>query len=404
MSRRYLALGCVYLGVLPFNVTAAEPIKTSLSGRLLVDTRLQSYPDETFLSRDSALAWFDPRNARIDFKTKLYDRYALKISLEMVSTPELTDVYGERQWNDALGLRMGQYQVPYGNEDYGSSKYTPFLEKAAIVRALSSDRNSGVGLFGALLDNAVYYDFGLFSGAGPNVPDNNASVNIAGRVAANTLFMFEESVQLWLGFSFDVGSQKATSDSKVTVRPESRSDTRLFRATFEEGREYSQSKIGFDITTVLGPTLLRFEYLYTNYSFDSSAAVSGGYFLASWIVTGEVPTLEFGVSEKQKVSDPVTEDGWGAIEILVRYSFFSAGDNFFQANGLYTGWEAVSFEDNTDSGSGLTFGVNWYLTEEVKVMPNWVSTFAVQKRPGTNDSGESALVENAMLFRWQWLF
>lgn len=404
MSSRYLVLGWVCLGILPFSVIADEHIKTSISGRLLVDTRIQSYPDETFLSGDSALSWFDPRNARIDFKSKLYDIYTIKISLEMTSTPELTDAYAERQWNDAIGWRMGQYQVPYGNEDYGSSKFIPFLEKAAIVRALSSDRNAGAGFFGAFFDDAVYYEFGLFSGAGPNLPDNNASVNIAGRVAANVLFMFEESAQLWLGFSFDYGAQKATADSKVTVRPESRSDTRLFRATFEEGQEYDQTKIGFDISTVLGPTLLRFEYLYANYTFESSAAVSGGYFLASWIVTGETPTLEFGVNDKQSVADPVTDDGWGAIEILFRYSFFSAGENFFTADGLYPGWEAVSFEDNTDSGSGLTFGVNWYLMEEMKIMANWVSTFAVQKRPDTSDSGESAVVENALLFRWQWIF
>lgn len=404
MSSRYLILGYVFLSTLAVQSSAAENIETSLSGRLLIDTRFQFYPDETFLSGNNSLAWFEPRNARIDFKTKLYDLYALKISLEMTESPELTDVYAERQWADEIGWRMGQFQVPYGNEDYGSSKYTPFLEKAAIVRALSSDRNSGLSLFGSFFENVVYYEVGLFSGAGPNVPDNNASLNLAGRVAVNALFMFEETAQLWLGFSFDVGGQKATGDSRATLRPETRSDARLFRATFDEGREYDLSKVGFDVSAVMGPTLWRFEYLYANYTFDSSAAISGGYFLASWMVTGEAPALEFGVSDQQKVDDPVTDDGWGAIEVLFRYSFFSVGDAFFQADGLYSGWEALSFAENSDSGSGLSFGVNWYLTDEMKVMGNWVTTFAAQNRPNTNDAGESVAVENALLFRWQWLF
>lgn len=405
MRSRYLNLaGIFFLITIAAQSIAAEPVETSLTGRLLIDTRFHSYPEQTFLSGDNTLAWFEPRNARIDFKTNLYDLYALKISLEMTESPELTDVYAERQWADEIGWRMGQFQVPYGNEDYGSSKYTPFLEKAAIVRALSSDRNAGLSIFGAFFDNVVYYELGLFSGAGPNVSDNNASLNIAGRVAANALFMFDETAQLWLGFSFDVGAQKARDDSRAALRPETRSEASLFRATFDDGREYDVSKVGFDISTVLGPTLWRFEYLYANYSFDSSAAISGGYFLASWIVTGEVPALEFGVSDQQKVDDPVTDDGWGAIEVLFRYSFFSIGDAFFQTDGLYSGWEALSFAENSDSGSGLTFGVNWYLTEEMKVMANWVTTFAVQNQPDTNDAGESAAVENALLLRWQWLF
>lgn len=397
----FLLAVCIVIGT----CAAAQDIETSIGGRLQMDLRTQSYPDDSIFDEKDKFEILDIRRARVDFKAKIKAMYKLKLSLELSNSPALTDAFLEMEPMDFPGIRIGQFQAPYGNEDYGSTKNTTFLEKASVVRALSSDRNPGIGVFGELFDGIAYYETALTTGTGPNVRDNNNSPDWVGRVAVNPAFVFEDFFQVWLGFSFDIGKHTTLSDSSISIAPESRGDVKYFKATFAPDVEYDRNKIGVDATVVLGPSLLRIEYLNASYGFDSSATISGGYVLASAFLTGETPTLKFGVNDKQQVDSPVDEAGWGAFELTARYSFFTVDDLFFTADGLYAGWTAVSYDTYVDSGSALTLGLNWYPTEESKLMMNYIASFADQKRPSVSgDTGDAVLAENAFLVRFQLVF
>ena len=101
-------------------------------------------------------------------------------------------------------------------------------------------------------------------------------------------------------------------------------------------------------------------------------AVQGG-----WFLTGETPPYltRGGVWSRPKVLHPLTTGGSGAVELAARY-------------------EELDYSDNPTAGQGtaLTFGINWYLNNFVRLQLNAIDwTLVDPSAPSIRDHGRSLI-------------
>ncbi|MCU0728145.1 MAG: porin [Planctomycetes bacterium] len=77
---------------------------------------------------------------------------------------------------------------------------------------------------------------------------------------------------------------------------------------------------------------------------------------AGWTLTGESRPWAKGVLDKVKPERNFPDDGPGAVEIGVRWSWLDLSDGSFEGGDV----------------DDFTLGVNWWLNPLTRVMVNWV--------------------------------
>ena len=134
-------------------------------------------------------------------------------------------------------IRFGQFKPP-GSRDYGTSaRQTDFLERAALGRALSAQRDVGVALHGDL-GQRFDYDVGLFAG------DNNGSTRRSGVTGAGRL-EWEPGPDLVLAVYGSEGRLAAVdTDPENGLEGRLSSGYRFFENVYVQGR---RTRLGGDV-------------------------------------------------------------------------------------------------------------------------------------------------------------
>ena len=384
----------------------APEINVKPGASLQTDLRFHSYPSDTPFSKDDHVANFDIRRARFDVSGDVGETYSGKLSIDLATGAKLKNAYINYKFFEPAQIQVGQFSVPFGNEALGSSMAQEFIEDSSAAKAIDPGSDRGIILHGDAFDGILAYDTGFMNGTGENVADNNDSMDFVLRTVVGSAKDSDSFFKYWLGFSFNSGSQTAVDGDSIKIATETASGTTLFRAAWPVDQQYSRTRYGFDATTLLGIGMLKFEYLFANYDFTKSATLSGGNLMASIFLTGEQRAVKNSFFTSQTVESPLDFEtgGFGAIELTTRYSWFNADSAFFTTNGLFDGWEAVSATKYTDSGFALTTGLNWYPEQKVRIMFNWVNTFASKPKnidaPAEGAKGAKR-IEQAFLFRFQ---
>jgi Phosphate-selective porin O and P len=134
-------------------------------------------------------------------------------------------------------IRFGQFKPP-GSRDYSTSaRQTDFLERAALGRALSAQRDVGVALHGDL-GQRFDYDVGLFAG------DNNGSTRRSGVTGAGRL-EWEPGPDLVLAVYGSEGRLAAVdTDPENGLEGRLSSGYRFFENVYVQGR---RTRLGGDV-------------------------------------------------------------------------------------------------------------------------------------------------------------
>ena len=134
-------------------------------------------------------------------------------------------------------IRFGQFKPP-GSRDYGTSaRQTDFLERAALGRALSAQRDVGVALHGDL-GQRFDYDVGIFAG------DNNGSTRRSGLTGAGRL-EWEPGRDLVLAVYGSEGRLTAVdTDPENGLEGRLSSGYRFFENVYVQGR---RTRLGGDV-------------------------------------------------------------------------------------------------------------------------------------------------------------
>lgn len=327
---------------------------------------------------------FEVRRARIGVKATLFEDWLAEIDLDFADNAvEIKDLWaGYAGFNHSL-IRLGNHKAPFGLETLTSSKYISFIERA-YIDSWAPDRRLGlsysrwgekwqfsVGMFGP--EAGAFNDKDTLTGGGAGTEQDFSPV---GR------FTFAPLNEKGRVLHFGVAATRRYPDlSKITtsgadlvdrvdasriVKLDSRAETHPLRAKFLSTGDMKYvdyfDQYGLELLGVFGPILFQAEYqmtdvnrIATNVAAYRDHEFDGYYGQVMWMVTGE--SRPYYASEGELGRVVPTRRG-GALELGLRYSTMDLND--------------LTTVDPIKGGSAenLTFGANWYINANHKLMLN----------------------------------
>ncbi len=227
-------------------VTASKALK--LSGT----TQLQA------LLQDPGVDSFSARRVRLSLSGDVIKNLRFKLTVDMAKTPTLLDAFGEYEPFAYLGVRFGQFLVPFSLESLTSVSDLDTVNRAQATDKLAPGRDIGtqgrdVGVAAYGKASIFEYTAGLVNGAGLNKADTNDRKDFAGR------FLVRPTGGVALGASLYRGRTSVSAESPLVVR----------------------DREGLELAAARGPATLRAEYIHAQ---DGTVSRSGGYVQAGWML------------------------------------------------------------------------------------------------------------------------
>jgi len=255
---------------------------------------------------------FDLRRGRIFFKGNVGNDWSYKSQFNVNgSGPE--DLYIRYKGFDAVDVTVGRQKMPFGLEELTSSKDISMLERSAATEAYVIGRADGVVLFGQQGD--ITYALGAYgedSAADPNLED--------------------------FGYA-----------ARVTAALINEGDTVLHMGAAYRALEGDNSVLGFELAGVLGPLHAQAEF----FDADQAGVETDAYYVqVGYVLTGETRPYKAGKFKRVK---PTGNNG--ALELVLRYEDGEA--------------DYGDIELGSDDASAYGIGLNWYVTNAVKIGVNY---------------------------------
>ena len=231
----------------PAPLTAAAPLKLSGFSQFL------------YTGWDKGVDSFSARRVRFSLAGEIFKNVNYKIQVDAVKNPIILDALVELKLTSGVGLRVGQFKVPFSMENLTSSADLETINRSTPEEKLAPGRDNrmngrdiGAALFGKW--SVLEYALGVFNGSGIDVKDNNSEKDIGGR---------------------------------VVVRP---ADFLAVGAAFYRGRTslaagaapYDRNRTGLELAVMRGPFSLRGEYIFAK---DDKLERSGWYVQGGWFLT-----------------------------------------------------------------------------------------------------------------------
>jgi len=340
------------------------------------NARLLTGPDliDTFLVR----------RARLNMTGQLFNWIGFKIEGDYGTQQNpafaLTDGYIDLNFLPAIGLRAGQYKVPFSMEELTSDLFIDTIERS-MVNELVPSRDQGVMLQGQLFNRILGYNLGVFNGSGINASDGNNEKDVAVRLTLapfrNADLYFFKGLQLAIDGTFGDEDLRTSARGRTTARTTNR--FQFFAPQQTNGNRY---RWGAELAWLVGPASLKFEYdqqvdqrkkLGPNRTNLDDVTATGWYVTGTFLLTGESAVLNGPVIPRRPFSPLAGKLGPGAWELVLRYQElkFTSNDpvDFFDGNinnGIPSG--ARTAENGAEA---ITAGLNWYLNPRVRAMVNW---------------------------------
>jgi phosphate-selective porin OprO/OprP len=197
--------GLVLLAVVFLAVSApAEEKKESPLVTATRSLKLSGYAQILVVDWDKGVDTFSLRRARASLTGELIKHLRFKLMVDVVKSPALLEAFVEFEPSKIVGLRFGQFKVPFSLESVASDSDIDMINRSAVVETLvpgrdngSSGRDIGAVLYGSV--SVVDYTFGLFNGAGINKADTNSHKDWGGRVVVHPVKFISVGGSLYRG-------------------------------------------------------------------------------------------------------------------------------------------------------------------------------------------------------------
>lgn len=293
----------------------------------------------------------------------------------------IKDLYiGYAPWN----IKVGQHKMPFSLEELTSSRFTTFMERG-LPNEFATGRR--IGASWAVSDPEVFPLHFTVAGYGQEESDEDeaeegfgagarlawAPINSNGQIKGTGGSFGAGPSVLHFGFSGAWENTPETDDDfdefRIRQRPEAHMTDRLVDTGTIMGAD-DLTKWGAETAAVFGPFSAQAEYMRLNLDGQDMNGIAGldeldfdgWYAFVSWFLTGESRTYkaEKAAFDRVKPAHPVGSGGMGAWELALRRSNIDLTDGSFDG-GEMNNW---------------TVGLNWYLTDFMRVMFNYVDVNA----------------------------
>ena len=420
----------------------------TLNGRVQAEYR--AYGKSDVQNADT----FDLRRAYLTLQGKVYGDYDFKITGDFAQ--QSNDASGAKTTKTILDeayfginlvpqakLRFGQFNMPFGLENYTSDLFNDFTERA-VTEALTPSKERGAMVHGNPV-KGVYYGLALSTGRGKNANNTDTQVDspeVIGRATVNLAnFVNVSDTVLHVGGSFSNGSisdNQATNSNTLTTnafiagqgnassQTEGRGITFFTPSGFggAAGDSVERTRLGAEAALAIGSIKLQSEYITHNYKGNNAAiplstgykTVSAGsfnkdidafYVSANWLVTGESYADSYLADGtwgriKPKHNFSLADGNLGAVVLGLRYSKYDAADF---ASGTGAGQVATG----TATGEhAWTAAATWILNPNTRLAINYIdSRFEggyVTVKNDIGGTGVNATGEKALTLRGQYDF
>ena len=262
---------------------------------------------------------------------------------------------------------VGSVAEPTGLDMATSSKYIPFFERDMVTAMQNFRWGSGIH----------YENFGLFDGkatlqmAYTNNGDNGTGfkdaslengMNFVVRATGTVINDKEKHQVVHLGINYD---NRPYKDLKFRAENHMGADaaTGKYNYTFPGGD--NRTDLGLELGTTFGPLSIQGEYKTQNINAPSNLdyKMTSYYAFASYFITGEHRPYKHASFGRVKPKKDIDNGGFGALEVLARYSNMNASQDVLAAN--------VGLPENINN---ISLGINWYLNAHARLMYNYVIT------------------------------
>lgn len=284
-----------------------------------------------------------------------------------------------------LEFKAGKFKGPVGLGLLQSIAYGDFSERS-MVSGLVPFRNVGVQLSARFLEGALQLAGGVFNNAGdgrnPGSFDFTDGKEYAGRVFLEPFR--NTDLKLAKGLGFGVGGSWAQVSSNAFGLPAAIGEplpgyytapgTQQFFAydplvgpVVADGTHWRLSPQGYYYAGpfgLMGEYALSAQEVYNSTTFRSARLIHNAWQVTGhWFLTGE--KAGFGAVEPLR---PFTlgSSGWGAWQVVARYSKFDVDDDAFPAfsNPDFSATDATSW----------SVGLNWWLNRNLRVLASFTHT------------------------------
>lgn len=329
------------------------------------------------------------RRARLGVKGNLGEDFKYKSEFEFGEEEvNFKDVYLTYTGLDPAEITLGNQKPALGLEQNTSSNYIQFMELSPATNAFTRDEIIGANVTAGgdnwSLTGGVFNEDAGNDDTGEDEDhsfDARGSVNLLG-LAGN-----ESGNVLHVGAGASL--RYPTGTVRFSAKPAGDGDRVVDTGSLSSVD--SVNVYGLEAAGVFGPVSVQGEYFLTDVSRDDGsedAQFDGYYAQAGWFITGEQRPYKgkTGNFDRVKPKSPFSlkDGGTGAVELVVGYSNVDLND----VGASVTGGEL----------SETSAGVNWHLTDNIRLMGNVVAV-------NTDDEGvvanDDPTVYNA---RAQWDF
>lgn len=317
----------------------------------------------------------------------------------------LQDAYVNFRYFKDEQILAGKMKSPFQLERLQSDRDLMFSERG-LTTNLSPNRDIGAELHSDLFDNRFTYQLALMNG----VPNNTASVDsdrndgkdFVGRVFATP---FTKSNYLWArGLGFGIAGTYGDERDGTTSVYSTFGQTTWFSYNSGVTAAGTRYRYSPQLYYYFGPFGLLSEFVSDTHQLNLNAAIKKGSVTkhvndyetftdrgysvaATYLLTGEDGSY-YGVKPLRPFDPP--EGALGAWEIAARIGSIGTDSGQFK----------LKFVDPSVSARTATeyaFGVNWYLTENVKWQFDYARTFFDLGAPGGKDRPDESVFETQLM-------
>ena len=327
--------------------------------------------------------FFEFRRLRLTADGTGYGTYDFRLQMTLepetvgetpgVISPDVKDAYFSVNELPLLGRwRIGNFFVPFGLEQVTNDTNNIFLERSIPTQGVfTADREVGMALYDCTESKNFTWSTGVFfdsisEGLKERI-DDNQGYRVSGRVTWLPYYD-EPSNGRYLIFTGLGILHTNDQDNRVRfrARPQIREGPRLIDSGVLNGDNYTIGN--WETAVVWGRFALQSESYLATVSLNNSthSNARGAYAHVSYFLTGENRVFErFGQHGAQfarnvPISNVFRVPGFvslGAWELKARWSYLNLSDL------------------NAGTYNDMTFGVNWYWSDRVRCMFDWIHPF-----------------------------
>ncbi|NOT16392.1 MAG: porin [Methylotenera sp.] len=355
------------------------------------------------------------RRVRPTIEGKVGGKYGFRFTPEFAGgSASVVDAYGEANFNPAFNIRAGKFKSSVGLERLQGGGDTKFIERSYVTNAILPNRDLGASVYGDVLDKKLSYNFGVVNGVTDGGNISTGTEYSGSREYTARLFTtpFADNANALSGLGFGIGAtwtdftgernldfvKTSAADATRNGLPSyvSAGQQTFFRygsASVADGERFRFSP---QASYYLGPLGLITEYARvdqdvsllksTTSNADSIIAPDtrkklshdAWQIAASYLLTGEEASFK-GVKPKNDFD--LDKGGWGAWELVARYSEINLDEDTFKnqagkfaSEGTDKKSAYADLSKSAKSAESWALGVNWYLNANAKIALNYEHT------------------------------